>query len=119
MRIYMGFRLNNECHVYWWEPGHPERPVRLDPRLDLVNKTGGPFEWSYGGAGPAQLALALAADALGDGPRAVAVYQRLKFALVGRLAKNCWSLTRDQVCETIVRLENNPSQKEGEKYEGK
>lgn len=105
MRIYMGFRLDGNCQVYWWEPSSPSRPVPLDLRLDLWNHSPNGFEWGYGGSGPAQLALALAADALGDGTRAVHVHQRLKFTLVGRLPRDCWSLTRDQVCEAIVRLE--------------
>ena len=35
----------------------------LDPRLDLANHSPTGFEWGYGGSGPAQLALALLADA--------------------------------------------------------
>jgi len=34
----------------------------LPMRLDLVNHSPSGFEWSYGGSGPAQLALTLLAD---------------------------------------------------------
>jgi hypothetical protein len=102
----MGFRVDGGCHVYWWEPNCPERPRPLSLRLDLFNHSPSGFSWGYGGSGPAQLALALAADALGDGPRAVAIHQRLKFSMIARLNKDCWTLTRDQVCTAIVRLES-------------
>ena len=102
----MGFRLNGGCYVYWWEPEHPDRPQPLNMRLDLWDHSPSGFEWGYGGSGPSQLALALAADALGDGPRALAMHQRLKFTLIGRLHRDCWTLTRDQVCEAVTRLED-------------
>jgi hypothetical protein len=50
---------------------------------------------------PAQLALALAADVPGDGEAAQNVYQRVKFQLVGRFARDGWSLTEHQLRETI------------------
>jgi hypothetical protein len=40
----------------------------LNLRLDLRNHSPSGFEWGYGGSGPAQLALALLADCLGDDP---------------------------------------------------
>jgi hypothetical protein len=55
--------------------------------------------------GPAQLALALAADVLGDDDRAQDVYQRLKFKVVGRLPKDGWSLTEDQLRQAIADIE--------------
>jgi hypothetical protein len=36
----------------------------LPPRLDLFNHSPAGFDWGYGGSGPAQLALAMLADAL-------------------------------------------------------
>jgi len=44
-----------------------EKP--LDPRYDLKQLSATGFEWTYEGAGPAQLALALLADHLGDDAR--------------------------------------------------
>jgi hypothetical protein len=44
----------------------------LDPRHDSRNHSPTGFEWGYSGSGPAQLALALAADVLGDDERAQA-----------------------------------------------
>jgi hypothetical protein len=48
--------------------------------------------------------LALAADVLGDDDQAVAVYQRLKFRVVGRLPADCWTLTEDDLRDTLRQL---------------
>lgn len=60
------------------EEGKPER--RLNPRLDLRSHSPTGFAWGYMGSGPAQLALAILADALGqDGePDALSFYQTFK-----------------------------------------
>lgn len=112
MRVYMGFRLGGMTYVYWWDARQPARPVLLDPRMDLWGHSPTGFEWGYEGSGPAQLALALAADCCTDSRRAVAIHQRLKRALVSRLDRDCWSVTRDQVCALIVQLEEERDARE-------
>lgn len=79
----------------------------LAPRLDLHNHSPTGFEWGYGGSGPAQLALALCADALGDDQRALATYQRFKFAVVASLPKAGWTLTRDDVVNAVAAIEKH------------
>ena len=76
----------------------------LAPRRDLRNHSQG-FEWGYGGSGPAQLALALAADVLGDDEKAQDIYQRLKFRLVGGLHHECWVLTEGRIRSAIETIE--------------
>ena len=76
----------------------------LDPRFDLRTHSPTGFEWGYGGSGPAQLALALAADVLGDDEAALGVYQRLKFRVVARLAADSWTLTEDELGDRIRTL---------------
>src|SRR5258708_34841672 len=49
---------------------------KLPPRLDLRTFSKAGFEWTYEGAGPAQLALALLADHLGDDQAALAHDER-------------------------------------------
>jgi hypothetical protein len=49
----------------------------LPLRLDLINKSPTGFSWGYNGSGPAQLALALLADAIGD-EEALKIYQSFK-----------------------------------------
>jgi hypothetical protein len=74
----------------WYEPGNPNdenghRQEPLDLRLDLENHSPTGFECGYEGSGPAQLALAIVADALEDDDRAVKVHQGYKFAVIARL----------------------------------
>lgn len=83
-----------------------DEPQLLDPRFDLANHSPTGFQWGYGGSGPAQLALAICADALGDDERAMAIYQRFKFRVIGRLPTGkVWSLTREDVLATLAELE--------------
>lgn len=63
----------------------------LDPRFDLKRLSPAGFEWTYEGAGPAQLALALLVDHLGDDARALALYQPFMRAVVADL-DNSWEL---------------------------
>ena len=53
--------------------GQKSEPLPL--RLDLFNHSPTGFGWGYGGSGPAQLALALLADFLGDDDRAIRLHQ--------------------------------------------
>ncbi len=78
----------------------------LNPRNDLWNHSPDGFAWGYAGSGPAQLALALAADVLGDDQRAVAVHQGLKFALVARWDQDQpWTLTERELRDKILEVE--------------
>ena len=54
----------------------------LDLRLDLRNHPATGFAWGYGGSGPAQLALALLADATGDDEVALTHYLDYKKTVV-------------------------------------
>jgi len=62
--------------VYKVDPDTGEK-TELDPRLDLANHSPDGFSWGYAGSGPAQLALAILADARGDS-FAVKHYQSFK-----------------------------------------
>lgn len=76
---------------------HDERDVReLDPRLDLVNHSPTGFEWGYGGSGPAQLALALLADATDD-EIALSRHQEFKDRSVALFPSINWVITRKEV----------------------
>ncbi len=75
----------------------------LDPRHDLKRLSPTGFEWTYEGAGPAQLALALLADHLGDDARALALYERFMRAVVADL-DNSWELTSAEIDEAIAAL---------------
>jgi hypothetical protein len=78
----------------------------LDPRLDLWNHSPSGFEWGYSGSGPAQLALALLADCLGDDDEAALQHQNFKSAVVAGLPYRGWALTEEQIRDTIEAFEN-------------
>ena len=101
MKTYTGRRADGGCVVTVSAGGNT---YALAPRLDLRNHSPTGFEWGYGGSGPAQLALALAADVLGDDEAALGVYQRLKFRVVGRLPGDGWTLTEADLADTLRSL---------------
>ena len=82
MKTYTGRRLPDSCEVT--VNGQP-----LKPRLDLWNHSPTGFDWGYEGSGPAQLALALLADALND-TIALQLHQRFKREVVARLPRSAW-----------------------------
>jgi hypothetical protein len=77
---------------------------RLNPRLDLWNHCPSGFEWGYGGSGPAQLALAILADHLGDDRAAFDFHHRFKWAVVAELPKRQWTLTSEEIDEVLRGL---------------
>ena len=78
--------------------------VPLNPRLDLCKHSVTGFEWGYGGSGPAQLALAILADCVGD-ELAVQHYQDFKRAAIVALPYQGWTLTETQVREALRSAE--------------
>ena len=114
MRTYEGKRTHDGAHVTRHEQGHEQepqqsqagRPHALPLRLDLWGHSPTGFEWGYGGSGPAQLSLALLADALGDDEKAVRLHQPFKWEVVARLpARENWTLTDQQIQEVAERIE--------------
>ena len=78
---YRGFRTMGRCHV--------ERDgVPLDMRLDLWNHSPTGYEWGYLGSGPAQTALAILADALGNDRLASRLHQSFKVKFVASLSRD-------------------------------
>ncbi len=108
MKTYTGYRLPGEQDtagpglITVHQEGQTPRP--LDPRFDLRQAADG-MNWGYGGSGPAQLALALAADVLGDSEAALAVHRRLKSRLVAALPRDGWALTEEQVRQAIADIQ--------------
>ena|ERR1700686_407633 len=75
----------------------------LAPRYDLRKFSATGFEWTYEGAGPAQLALALLADHFGDDARALALHQPFMRTLVAAL-DNSWELTSADIDAALAEL---------------
>lgn len=79
----------------------------LPLRLDLVNHSPDGFEWGYAGSGPAQLALALLADATGDDERAIRMHQPFKFKVVAMMSRSKkWVLTDEMILKILKGLED-------------
>jgi hypothetical protein len=75
----------------------------LSPRYDLKRLSATGFEWTYEGAGPAQLALAMLADHLGDDARALALYERFMARVVAEL-DNSWELNSADIDMALAEL---------------
>lgn len=85
----------------------------LDPQLGLRNHSPTGFEWGYAGSGPAQLALAVLADHLGDAESALDLYQEFKFAVVARLPREGWVLTSADIANAITNLRSRTLDRNG------
>ena len=72
----------------------------LPLRLDLFNHSPTGFSWGYGGSGPAQLALALLADALGDDGLAVRLHQAFNSGS-WLVEGERWWITADQIAAVV------------------
>jgi hypothetical protein len=80
--------------------------LSLPPRLDLDNHSPTGFEWGYSGSGPAQLALAILADALGSPTRALRLHQQFKWKVISGLERDAsWSLSRAEVLKVVEEIE--------------
>jgi hypothetical protein len=97
-RIYAGVRTALGCTVTRTK-GPATEPLSL--RLDIWNHSPTGFEWGYGGSGPAQLALAILCDALGDDEQAVDLHQSFKWAIIARLPHYEWRMTTDSVLNWV------------------
>ncbi len=75
-------------------------PLRLDLRRHSL--TG--FEWGYGRSGPAQLALALLADPLGNDELAQNYYQQFKRKVINQLPDS-WMLTASEIRQFVAGLQ--------------
>lgn len=82
----------------------------LPLRLDLANHSPTGFAWGYGGSGPAQLALAILADCLGDDAKAVELHQPFKAATIARLdPARSWKISEKEVREALDAIPANES----------
>ncbi|MFO0927865.1 MAG: DUF6166 domain-containing protein [Gemmataceae bacterium] len=70
----------------------------LDPRLDLWNHSPTGLEFGYPGSGPAQTALAILADAVGD-ELAVPLHQEFKRAFIATAGRDGFELSAEEVAE--------------------
>jgi len=101
------------CYVEVFKPGKSPYPLR--ERQDIVNHSPTGIAWGYGGSGPAQCALAILIDYLGDEERAQALYQDFKFKVVARIPRNSeWKLTGRQIENAISKMAHMQHKEGGE-----
>ena len=98
LKTYHGQRHGDVACEVWIEQREPSGVVRCSLPLHLGIRNHSPtgFQWGYSGSGPAQLALALLVDALGDVELAQQHYQDFKRQVVAGWADS-WSITREQI----------------------
>lgn len=99
MKTYVGRRDEHEHAVVTVVDEAGERPLPL--RRDLRDHSL-EYNWGYGGSGPAQLALAILADFLGDPVEAEAQHQDFKVHVIAHLPqREPWRLTEMQVAVAL------------------
>jgi len=112
---YVGMRrgirdTTGRADVYVRE-GPKEYPLPI--RLDLFNHSPDGFNWGYAGSGPAQLALAVLADALNktnpemirtNNEMAVELHQKFKDEEIATIdSASDWAMSRDHVIDWILK----------------
>jgi len=96
MKTYTGSRTMDGIRVL--ADGEP-----LDERYDLKKFTSGGFEWTYEGAEPSQLALALLAHHLGDDQKALELCDPFMRDVVANF-ENDWELTGEEIDQAIAKI---------------
>ena len=76
---------------------------RLDPRFDVKVFSRAGFEWTYEGAGPAQLSLALLADHWGDAGKALEHHAVFMRDVVAHL-DNSWRMTSADINAALRKI---------------
>ena len=97
MKTYTGSRTIDGIQVL--VDGEP-----LDEGYDLKKFTKNGFEWTYEGAEPSQLALALLADHLGDGARAIELCSPFMHRVIANL-ENDWVMTGQNIDEALKEIQ--------------
>ena len=77
---------------------------RLDEHYDVKRFTNWGFEWTYEGASPQQLALAILYDHLGDKERAIRQSESFMQRVIANL-DNDWTLTSADIDKAINEIE--------------
>ena len=75
----------------------------LDPQLALKTFTDHGFDWSYEGASPRQLALAILAEHLGDGGQALALTEPFMLRVVANF-DNEWEMASADIDAALANI---------------
>lgn len=104
---YMGKRTPDGVTVR--KVGSMEQTILTPHASQLIaNHSPDGFNFGYGGSGPAQLALALCLDVVGEVDRARSVYQEFKWRVIAKLPQDQqWSLTSNYILMVIEQIESD------------
>lgn len=103
VRYYAGIVVTNHSYalVRIGEKGATEIPTRQDLRNHSPD---GP-NWGYSGSGPAQCALAICCDLLGDDRQALRVYQEFKSQYIALLPQGVtWCRSVEEVWAVLAAI---------------
>ena len=78
-------------------------PLSPGPSLALINHSPTGFEYGYGGSGPAQLSLAILFDFLGDGKKAIELYQDFKWDFIASAPREGFKITEFEIKHWLIR----------------
>src|SRR6201987_895948 len=101
-KMYTGRRGPQGCVVLVMDGNGERKP--LTPRQEVRNHSPTGCEWGYGGSGPAQLALAILAEHLGNDDAALKLYQDFKWACIAQICGANWSLSSEEIENCLARL---------------
>jgi hypothetical protein len=101
MKTYSGSRTMDGIRVL--VDGAP-----LDDRTDIKEFTDLGFEWTYEGAAPAQLALAMLADHLGNDEKALGLYEPFMREIVANF-DNDWEMTSEDIEAALTQIAKHPA----------
>lgn len=90
-KVYVGLRGADRVARVWVQEGDVQTPLPL--YLDLWNHSPTGHNWGYGGSGPAQLALALLANATLCRGLAIEYHASFKREIVAKLPPHGWSMS--------------------------
>jgi hypothetical protein len=76
---------------------------RLDEHYEVKCFSKYGFEWTYEGASPQQLALAILADHLGENERAISLSQPFMQQIIANL-DNDWTLSTDEIDSALRKI---------------
>ena len=90
VKWYSGRRDRFSCQVWVHEEGKQSKKLPIRTDLRCHSPTG--MEWGYNGSGPAQLALAILADYLGDDREALNLYHTFEVQVIAKLRGDTFTI---------------------------
>jgi hypothetical protein len=111
---YIAVRSDDGSAVVTVKRNLKQTPLAM--RTDLYPHSPTGFQWGYGGSGPAQLALALLADFLGDDQAALFFHQSLKEHLIASLPREGWILTGIDLARALEPIVTRRDRPEPQSY---